>query len=136
MNKHDEGYVLAYVTIVLTVFCLIASMVLATSLKNVTNQRDSIVQMQDKYVAQGMIEQVVAMRDTYYFEENEMVKNERFEDTGVSCDNISVDNVLTLSASYGTVTIICEVEKDSGTYISYNITIAQTEPSETGVPET
>ena len=135
MNKHDEGYVLAYVTIVLTVFCLIASMVLAASLKNVNNQRDSIVQMQDKYVAQGMIEQVVAMRDTYHFEESEMVKNERMEDTGVSCDNISVDNVLTLSASYGTVTIICEVEKDSGTYISYNI-IVQADPTGTGVSGT
>lgn len=60
MKKHDEGYVLAYVTVVLLLFCLIATMILTGSMKNLTAQQDTIQRMQDRYAAEGMIQQVVA----------------------------------------------------------------------------
>ena len=39
MKKHDEGYVLAYVTVVLLLFCLIATMILTGAMKNLTIQQ-------------------------------------------------------------------------------------------------
>lgn len=60
MKKHDEGYVLAFVMVVITVLCLIAVLLMPLSLRNLEAQNDSIRRMQDKYAAQGVIETVVA----------------------------------------------------------------------------
>lgn len=59
-KKHDDGYVLAYVMVVITVLCLIAVSLLSISLKNMQAQTADIKRMQDKYAAQGEIEKVVA----------------------------------------------------------------------------
>lgn len=63
MKKHDEGYVLAYVTVVLLIFCLVAALILTGAMRNLNHQQDSIQQMKDQYVAEGMIEQVLAQLD-------------------------------------------------------------------------
>ena len=60
MKKHDEGYVLPLVLVVLTIMTLVAAYVLAGTLQTVTNQQNSIAQMKDRYGAQGAIEKVVA----------------------------------------------------------------------------
>ena len=60
MKKHDEGYVLAFVMVVITVLCLVAVSLLPISLRNLQAQTDSIRRMQDKYEAQGVVETVVA----------------------------------------------------------------------------
>lgn len=64
MKKHDEGYVLAFVMVVITVLCLIAVLLMPLSLRNLQAQNDSIRRMQDKYAAQGVIETVVAKMDS------------------------------------------------------------------------
>lgn len=64
MKKHDEGYVLAFVMVVITVLCLIAVLLMPLSLRNLEAQNDSIRRMQDKYAAQGVIETVVAKMDS------------------------------------------------------------------------
>ena len=63
MKKHDEGYILAYVTVVLLIFCLVATMILTGALKNLNHQQNAIAQMEDEYFAEGMIEQVLAVLD-------------------------------------------------------------------------
>ena len=60
MKKHDEGYVLAFVMVVITVLCLVAVSLMSISLRNLENQNASILRMKDKYEAQGVIETVVA----------------------------------------------------------------------------
>ena len=127
MKKHDEGYVLVYVTVVLTLFCLIAGSILAGALKNLNNQQTSITQMQDKYVAQGMIEQVVSQLNSFVF-----VEGKKVGETDVDCILVE-DPYVTLSATYGTVTITCKVNKGTGACESYNVSSAVTEPSETEV---
>ena len=69
MKKHDEGYVLAYVTVVLLLFCLIATMILTGSMKNLTAQQDTIQRMKDRYAAEGMIQQVISKRSNTDFAE-------------------------------------------------------------------
>lgn len=64
MKKHDEGYVLAFVMVVITVLCLIVVLLMPLSLRNLQAQNDSIRRMQDKYAAQGVIETVVAKMDS------------------------------------------------------------------------
>ena len=60
MFKRNEGYALSYVLVVLLVLCIIAISVMSAPLRNLQMQQASIARMQDKYAAQGMIEQVVA----------------------------------------------------------------------------
>ena len=60
MFKRNEGYALSYVLVVLLVLCIIAISVMSAPLRNLQMQQASVARMQDKYAAQGMIEQVVA----------------------------------------------------------------------------
>lgn len=60
MKKHDEGYALALVLVVLTVICIVALSMMSVSLSNVTRQQVNLKHMEEKYAAQGEIEKVVA----------------------------------------------------------------------------
>ena len=60
MMKRNEGYALSYVLIVMLVLAAISMGVMTLALQVMKNQQASIKRMQDKYAAQGMIEQVVA----------------------------------------------------------------------------
>jgi type II secretory pathway pseudopilin PulG len=124
VKKHDEGYVLAYVTVVLLLFCLIATMILTGAMKNMTNQQNTIQQMKDRYAAEGMIQQVIANWNSYqwssYTEENTQI-----ETTGVYYMG-KVDGAIKLTASSGTVQITCTVDSN-GKYQSFDIGTAPTE---------
>lgn len=63
MKKHNEGYALPFVLVVITVLCLIALAISSVSLRNMQSQQASIQRMQDKYEAQGKIEIVIAQLD-------------------------------------------------------------------------
>jgi len=63
MFKRNDGYALSYVLVVLMVLAIIATAVMAPPLRNLQLQQASIERMQDKYIAQGMVEQVVAQLD-------------------------------------------------------------------------
>lgn len=116
MKKHDEGYVLAYVTVVLLLFCLIATMILTGALKNLHHQQDTIAQMQDQYVAAGMIEQVVAQNIT----EAENVEKDENGNVMRSLIVETVNGEVTVKAQSGSVVITCVIDSN-GNYISYEI---------------
>lgn len=60
MKKHDEGYVLPLVLVVMIVMCLIATSLMSFSLQNLKSQQASIDRMVEKYEAEGAVEIVVA----------------------------------------------------------------------------
>ncbi|MBR2422103.1 MAG: hypothetical protein IKB09_07120 [Oscillospiraceae bacterium] len=60
MKKHDEGYVLPLVLVVMIVMCLIATSLMSFSLQNLKSQQSSIKRMADKYEAEGVVETVIA----------------------------------------------------------------------------
>jgi type II secretory pathway pseudopilin PulG len=123
MKKHDEGYVLAYVTVVLLVFCLVATTILTGALNNLQNQQNAIAQMQDQYAAAGMIEQVVSQWDAYKpFTENTVIG-----DTGVVCDSVE-DGVVTLTAKSGTFAITCKIDMDTKKYLAYDVITMEAAP--------
>lgn len=129
MKKHDEGYVLAYVTVILLLFCLIATGILTGAMKNMTNQQDTIQRMKDRYAAEGMIQKAIVM-----------IKNNQNpgEMKEFAEDGITVITVLSseqvgeewkLVSSSGTVQIICTVDS-SGNYKTFEIGTVQTEAGE------
>lgn len=132
MKKHDEGYVLAYVTVVLLLFCLIATMILTGAMKNLTIQQDTVQHMKDRYAAEGMIQQVIAQWTNYQWESYE-------EGNQLATDMPDViflernGEYVKLSATSNSVVIVCEVNKD-GEYQYFNIGTAP-EQSEAGEGE-
>jgi type II secretory pathway pseudopilin PulG len=55
-KKHDEGYALVFVLVVVLVLSGIAIALMTGALRNLQAQNAAIERMQDKYVAEGMIE--------------------------------------------------------------------------------
>lgn len=60
MKKHNEGYALPFVLVVMTVLCLAAASLLTMAENNLKIQQKSVARMQDKYEAAGAIEIVTA----------------------------------------------------------------------------
>ena len=61
MKKHDEGYVLALVMVVLLVICIVATSMMTIAMQGLKEQKQSVQQMQDRYAAEGQIEKFVAL---------------------------------------------------------------------------
>ena len=60
MKKHNEGYALPFVLVVLIVMCLIVVGIMDFSLRNLKSQQNTILRMEAKYEAAGEIEKIVA----------------------------------------------------------------------------
>lgn len=60
MKKHDEGYILAYVFVILVVICIIAASVLTIPLANLRTQKAAVARMQNQYEAAGAVEEVLS----------------------------------------------------------------------------
>lgn len=121
MKKHDEGYVLVYVTVVLLVFCLVAATILTGAHNNLQNQQRTNEKMKQQYLAAGEIEKVMA-RWSDYISQHE--KDASIGDTGAVWHEKEADEedqtLYVFSASSGDVMITCKVYAD-GTYYSYEI---------------
>lgn len=103
MNKHDEGYVLVYVTVVLLIFCLVATVILTGALRSLNAQQNAIAQMQEQYVATGEIEKYIAS-----FESQILKKS---GSTEINCSDTfeakwdSGSSILTLTAINGATAV-------------------------------
>jgi type II secretory pathway component PulJ len=60
MKKHNDGYALPFVLVVMVVVCLIAVSVMSFSLRCLQSQQASIARMTDKYKAMGRLEIVIS----------------------------------------------------------------------------
>ena len=126
MKKHDEGYVLAYVTVVLLVFCLVATTILTGAMKNLEHQQKAIEKTQDQYAAAGMIERILSNWD-----EAKNMEAETSEEGTITIEK-NDDGTYTLTATANMVTIICVVS-DNGEYRSYEVGVTEaTAPEENG----
>ena len=118
MKKHDEGYVLAYVTVVLLLFCLIATMILTGSMKNLTAQQDTIQHMKDRYAAEGLIQQVVANWSNHDWDSLELGKTlDDMPDVIYMGQN---EGYVKLFVTHDSVVITCEVNSN-GQYRLFDI---------------
>lgn len=125
MKKHDEGYVLVYVMVVLVVFCLVAATILTGALRNLNHQQSQIDKMQDQYEAAGWIEQVLAQWGNSSTESGQYVTINNVP-TNVACtekgmwEDTQIETV-TLYAQSGTVSITCVVQAEDGKVLSYRV---------------
>lgn len=124
MKKHDEGYVLVYVTVVLLIFCLVAAVLLTGAMRNLNYQQESIQQMKDQYEAAGQIEQVLANWDTW---KSSLVQDKPVGTTDVNWQK--VEDGYDLIAARGNVQITCRIDKD-GNCLSYRVDTIEV-PAET-----
>lgn len=65
MKKHNEGYTLVLVLVVLTVLSLLVSYVLTFSLRNLNTQKAAAVRVQDHYTAAGEIEAAIGVLEAF-----------------------------------------------------------------------
>ena len=105
-NKHNEGYTLPLVMVVLLVLAIVAVTIMTTSLKNMLRQQSFIEQMQAQYDAQGKIEMIVAQMENL---DNESV-DIPFEVT--SFTGTTLQGSITANGTSGDshVTIVCGIE--------------------------
>lgn len=68
MKKHDDGYVLPFVLMVMIVLCILSTSLMTAALRNLKNQQKFTEQMVEKYAAEGEIEKIVAQlsREAYF----------------------------------------------------------------------
>ncbi|MBQ8621454.1 MAG: hypothetical protein IJ422_03975 [Oscillospiraceae bacterium] len=141
MRKHNEGYALPLVLVVMVVLCLVAMTMMSVSLRNMENQRASIERMQDQYIAEGTIEAVLAeLEHTNAFTLNEETVSEVLEKKLKGyCETLETENgnlevlaedhsfnevagalnrlvyTFSLTVAYGSAQVKCEIEM-TGTY--------------------
>ena len=89
-KQHDDGYVLVYVMVVITVLCLIAVSLLSISLENMQAQTADIERMRDKYAVQGDIEKVVAQLEAISEIPKDNTENFLKENLGAMVNDINV----------------------------------------------
>lgn len=118
MKKHDEGYVLAYVVVIMAVLTTIALSVMSVSLSNLQKQRAEVERMQDKYAAEGAIEQAIEIIENIDYS---LIENISLpEGVQISAVESSVSgkvcNIL-ISAQHDTAAILCEIKVESDSEI-------------------
>lgn len=152
MKKHDEGYSLLLVVVVILVLSILSAALMTAAVSNVKGQRASINRMKDKYAAQGEVEMLVAklsQENTITLSETDDFKTKLA--AGISDDygitvydiNVVIDDVETGDEGETVTTIQYktfsyktsgEVEKGSAriTYtIEFSGTIGEQEESDT-----
>ena len=102
MRKHDEGYALALVLVVLVVLGLLVSIMLTFPLQHLQNQTQYVDRMQDQYTAAGEIEVVVGQLQTLMEGGSGTVN---LENAVVNCE----EKTVTITASCNAVKIECKV---------------------------
>ena len=113
MFKRNDGYALSYVLVVLMVLAIIATAVMAPPLRNLQMQQASIERMKDKYIAQGMVEQVVA----------QLERGNKSPTSPVGCSVTNADTTYTVIAKSGTTIInaVIKVTDNTTDPITYTV---------------
>lgn len=104
MRKHDEGYALVLVLVVLIVLGLLSTTILTGAQRNIEVHRSSVETMQNKYQAMGEIEKIIGALETHIGEQLEILKatGDQWE---LAYDHEK--NEIRMKSSYGNVQIDC-----------------------------
>lgn len=134
MKKHDEGYVLPLVLVVMIVMCLIATSLMSFSLQNLKSQQASIDRMVEKYKAEGVVEIIESKLKNMEFQSVEEIAN-FFETVVIQNSDYEIKNCqfakeqciaefdVVPETDVGTVQIHCEmvlIFEDKNVSVSYS----------------
>lgn len=128
MKKHDDGYVLPYVMVIMTVLALVASFIMASSLRNLQSQQASIQRMESQYTAAGEIEKVVALLENEISPADIAAMYEGSENVRFDADTLE------MTVTEGDVEIRCVFELNGTvySYVSYEISTVTPAEGEVG----
>ena len=111
MRKHNEGYALVLVLVVLIVLGLLSTVILTGAQRNLEVHRSGVETMQDKYQAMGEIEKIIGALDAHIGDRLEILKADRetwklaydHEKSEIqimsSCGNVRIDCILLIKGS-------------------------------------
>ena len=111
MRKHNEGYALVLVLVVLIVLGLLSAVILTGAQRNLEVHRSGVETMQDKYQAMGEIEKIIGALDAHIGDRLEILKADRetwklaydHEKNEIrimsSCGNVQIDCVMVIKGS-------------------------------------
>lgn len=138
MKKHNEGYVLAFVLIVVAVLALISTAVSTVAVRNMETQQAAVKRMQLKYEAEGAVEIVLSQLADVTF--NAVDGEEKALDDKITelCNPVRTDNDLVVVQTNISETtfnkdndgfvyqLTLEVQKASETMLTYQVEIKGT----------
>lgn len=133
MKKHDEGYTLVLVMVVLIVLCLLVSYVLTFSLHNLKTQQTAALRVQDQYAAAGEIEAAVVQLQAFIDKYPETVTLKAAQDSNAGTCTLTTQEAspymvtfpgtadlkngkLFLTAQSGTARIDCTLQLIAGSF--------------------
>lgn len=107
MKKHNEGYVLPLVMVVMVILSLIAVGVMSVSLRNLKTQRADVVRMQERHAVQGELEKKVAALSA-------LQHNEKYSDfTGNGQAQAQAEGIISAVLGTGAVIEKWDIEGDA-----------------------
>lgn len=163
MKKHNGGYALVLVLVVMVVLCLLCSFVLTNAVRNLHIQMTAAQRMSDRYAARGEIEKVAARLESaintgdshdtatvvLHLEQETMLQVRLGDDAEhpairvtARCGDVEASCDLELLREHGTVRII---DNGSGVYVitglqqiryaNYEISTVEEEVADDAEPE-
>lgn len=120
MKRHQEGYVLLYVVVVIAVMSIVAVAVASGAMSNMRAQEASIRRMQEQYTALGYIEELAAqIQEKTSISDVKNVTGQQSKATiewpdGADASTNTVSGTVTATAGSTTVTAQLTVEIESG----------------------
>ena len=138
MKRHQEGYVLLYVVVVIAVMSIVAVAVASGAMSNMRAQEASIRRMQEQYTALGYIEELAAqiqektsideVKSVTEQKDGEQIKATIEWPSGTDASTNPVSGTVTATAGSTTVTAQLTVEiannKATVTYGGYTVSAA------------
>lgn len=122
MRKHNEGYTLVLVMVVLAVLSVLATVILTAAERNLEAHKHGVQYMQNKYQAQGEIEKVVSTMEIEQIGlmEAKLIYDENLVTTAGVTPN---ENGLEITSVSGDVQIDCNYEIVDGAIVctSYKV---------------
>ena len=133
MKKHDEGYTLVLVMVVLIILSLLVSYVLTFSLNNLKTQQTAALRVQDQYAAAGEIEAAVVQLQAFIDKYPETVTLKAAQDSNAGTCTLTTQEAspymvtfpgtadlkngkLFLTAQSGTARIDCTLQLIAGSF--------------------
>ena len=118
MKKHDEGYTLPYVLVILMILYFVVVAVLSSAEATVTAQQKSIAQMKQKYAAQGKIEMLVGqLCDAATFQEKVLMKSDTQDAIEDLCSANGIELIGTPALEDGVIEFTFKVQPIQGSVI-------------------
>lgn len=121
MRKNNDGYVIIYVIFVILFLCIVAIGTCSSALSNLKSQNEAVVQMQEKYAAEGEVEKFVSevclIQPVSYCNQADLYT---LESTAIIVKNLFLSKIMELSTAYG-IHIFKENVKWGNDYCQINL---------------